>query len=103
MGTAIATSLDRLVSRRAPAVVAIREGDTVVTQDGVLGCVDRLVRSEAQAPAYLVVRTGRTLRRRFPVVPVSLVAGVDSRRRQVELHGRRKAICSLPETLPLVL
>ena len=90
-------------SVRAPAVASIREDDAVVAEDGVLGCVDRLVHTEARTPAYLVVRAGRTLRRRYPVIPVSLVTGVDSRRRLVMLRGRCEAISRLPETLPLVL
>ena len=74
-----------------------------MAEDGVLGCVDRLVGSEAEMPAYLVVRAGRVLRRRYPIVPVSLVMGVDARRRLVRLRGRCDAIARLSETLPLVL
>lgn len=84
-------------------LTGIHEGDAVAAEDGILGHVDRLVRSDARTPAYLVVRAGRALRRRYPVVPVSLVTGVDSRRRLVELRGSRETIARLPETLPLVL
>jgi hypothetical protein len=91
------------VSGTRPVVAAIREGDAVLAEDGFLGRVDRLLRSERRVPAYLVVRTRRTLRRRYPVVPVSLVADVNSRRRRVELHGTCETIGRLSETLPLVL
>lgn len=86
-----------------PAIATIREGDLVVAADGVLGRVEELVRSDPRAPAYLVVRAGRVLRRRYPVVPVSLVTVVDSGRRLVELRGRCETIARMPETLPLVL
>ena len=86
-----------------PAVDAIRAGDAVMAEDGVLGRVEWLVASEARTPAYLVVRAGRLLRRRYPVVPVSLVAGFDSRQRLVELRGRCEAIRRLSETVPLAL
>lgn len=94
---------DHANSVHRPAVAAIREGDAVMAEDGVLGRVERLLRSEGRVPAYLVVRTGRTLLRRYPVVPASLVTGVDSGRRTVELRGRRETIGRLPETLPLLL
>jgi hypothetical protein len=104
MATATITRrLSPATSVGAPAVASIREGDAVVAEDGVLGRVDRLVLSEIDAPAYLVVRAGRTLRRRYPVIPMSLVAGVDSRRHVVRLRGRRETIGRLPETIPLVL
>jgi hypothetical protein len=85
------------------AVAAIREGDTVVAEDGVLGQIDGLVGPDACEHAYLVVRAGRALVRRYPVVPVALVTGVDSRRRLVRLRGRCEALRRLPETLPIVL
>jgi hypothetical protein len=74
-----------------------------MAEDGALGRVEGLVRSEGLTPMYLIVRAGRTLRRRYPVVPVSLVSQVDPRRRLVELRGRRDAIRRLPETVPFVL
>lgn len=102
MGAATVTRLEQPTADDDPAVAAIHEGDAVVAEDGVLGRVDRLVRSDAPAPAYLVVRAGRALRRRYPVVPVSLVTDVDSRRRLVRLRGRCETLGRLPETLPLV-
>lgn len=94
---------DPPISRRRPTVAEIRVGDTVVAQDGVLGCVDRVVRSEASTPVYLVVTVGRILRRKYPVVPLSLITGVDRSRRLVRIRGRCGTIRRLPETLPLVL
>jgi hypothetical protein len=97
-------TLDRLEQPTADddSAAAIHEGDVVVAEDGVFGRVDLLVRSDAPAPAYLVVRAGRALRRRYPVVPVSLVTDVDSRRRLVRLRGQCETLGRLPETLPLV-
>ena len=103
MGRAHATRLEQSTARARPAVAEIREGDSVLAEDGAVGRVERLVRSEGRTPAYLVVRVGRALRRRYPVIPVSLVTGVDSRRRRVELRGRSETIGRLPESLPLVL
>lgn len=91
------------ISRRQASIAEVRAGDTVVADDGVLGLVDRVVRSEASTPVYLIVSVGRILRRRYPVVPSSLVTDVDRRRRLVRIRGRRGTIGRLPETLPLVL
>lgn len=103
MGSGTLDGCHPAIANDGRGLAAIREGDAVVAEDGVLGRVDRLVRSEARTPAYLVVRAGRALKRRYPVVPVFLVTGVDSRRRLVEVRGSREAICRFPETLPLVL
>jgi len=103
MGTATVERLERVSADDRHALAAIREGDAVVAEDGVLGRVDRVVPSEARTPVYLVVRAGRVLRRRYPVVPVSLVKRVDARRRLVEVRGPRGTIGRFPETLPLVL
>lgn len=104
MGTAtVAPRLDRVTLARPASVAEICEGDAVIAEDGALGQVDRLLRSEDHAPVYLIVRVGRALRRRYPVIPVSLITDVDSRRRRVRLRGRRTTIARLPETLPLVL
>jgi hypothetical protein len=81
----------------------IREGDTVVADDGILGQVEHVARSEAEEPVYLVVRVGRLLRRRYPVVPIAVVTRVDSGRRIVEVRGHRDDVRRLPEALPLVL
>lgn len=102
MGAATVTRGDQSTSGPYPAVAAIREGDAVVAEDGVLGRVDRLLGSDARTPVYLVVCAGRALRRRYPVVHVSLITEVDSRRRLVQLRGRRETIGRLPEALPFV-
>jgi len=99
----VAPRLDEAISARRPRVAEIREGDVVAAEDGILGRVERLVRSDDHVPVYLVVCVGRTLRRSYPVVPVSLVMAVDPRRRLLKLRGRCEAIGRLPETLPLVL
>lgn len=80
-----------------------RVGDTVLAQDGALGRVDWIIRTEASAPAYLVVSVRRSLRRKYPIVPWSLVTGIDRSRRCVHLRGRRGTLRQLPESLPLVL
>lgn len=104
MSAATATAVDKATPAHGDSAVdAIRTGDAVMAEDGPLGRVEWLVASEARTPAYLVVRAGRMLRRRYPVVPVSYITGVDSRRGLVELRGRCDAIRRLPETLPLAL
>jgi hypothetical protein len=83
--------------------VPIEVGDAVLASDGRLGRIDRVVRSEARTPVYLVVSVGGSVRRRYPVIPCTLVEAVDRRRRRVRILGRRGALRRLPETLPLVL
>jgi hypothetical protein len=82
---------------------AIREGDSVVAEDGILGDIEAVVLSERRVPLFMIVRAGSLLRPRYPVVPVSLVTGVDAARRMVEVRGRLAAMRRMPETLPLVL
>jgi len=65
-----------------------RVGDVVLSQDGPLGRVESVIRWP---------------RRRYPVIPSSLVATVDRRRGNVLLRGRRRALARLPETAPIVL
>jgi len=103
VSTSTTAAVGHVAPELGPVLGTVREGDTVTAEDGCLGHVERLVRTEAHTPAYLVVRAGRTLRRKYPVVPVSLIARVDPRRRLVELRGRRDTIRRLPETLPFVL
>jgi len=78
-------------------------GDTVVAQDGTVGEVESVIRTETRAPVYVVVAVRRLVGRRYPVVPWSLVAGVDRSRQRVQVRGRCKSISSLPETVPLVV
>jgi hypothetical protein len=80
-----------------------RIGDTVVAQDGPIGRVERVVRTEARVPAYVVVVVRTLLGRRYPVVPWSLVADVDRSQARVKVRGRCGTIGGLPETLPLVV
>jgi hypothetical protein len=80
-----------------------RVGDTVVAQDGVLGHVDRVVRTERRDAAYLVVASRRLVRRRYPVIPSAFVARIDPARRCVYVRGRRTRLERLSETLPLVV
>jgi hypothetical protein len=81
----------------------VRVGDAVIAEDGALGRVDRIIRAESRAPAYLVVAAGRTLLRRYPVVPAGLVTRVDRARECIHVRGRRRSVKSLPEHLPIVL
>jgi hypothetical protein len=99
---AIAAATPQPVTPIGGRGAAIREGDAVTAEDGVVGRVDRLIGSEDESVVYLVVRTRRALRHRYPVVPAAVVTDVDRRRRVVRLRGRCKTIGRLPETLPLV-
>ena len=80
-----------------------RVGDTVLAQDGTLGRIDRIIRSETSMPAYVVVAVRRLVGRRYPVIPWSLVTAVDRSRRRVYLEGRGRSLARLSETLPIVL
>jgi hypothetical protein len=86
-----------------PQIDEPRVGDTVVAQDGPLGEIERVIRTETRAPVYVVVAVRKLIGRRYPVVPWPLVTGVDRGRRRVQVHGRRHAISRLSETLPLVV
>ena len=80
-----------------------RVGDTVLAQDGALGKIERVIRSETSVPVYVVVAVRRLGGRRYPVVPWSLVTAVDRSRRRVHVQGRCGTISRFPETLPLVV
>jgi PRC-barrel domain protein len=80
-----------------------RIGDTVVAQDGIVGHVESVIRSETRRPVFVVVAVQRFIGRRRPVVPWSLVTAVDRSQQRVQLRGRRKTISRLPETVPLVI
>jgi hypothetical protein len=82
---------------------AARVGDEVVAQDGSLGRVDRVIRFETNDPAYLVVEIRRGLGKRYPIVPCTLVTGIDRIARRVHLSGRRRSLRRLPETIPIVV
>ncbi|HUG63700.1 MAG TPA: hypothetical protein VMK83_00635 [Gaiellaceae bacterium] len=80
---------------------AARVGDAVLAEDGELGHVKAIVRSERRVPLYIVIATGRFLRRRYPVLSCSLVEGVDQARRRVYISGRRARLCQLSESAPI--
>jgi hypothetical protein len=82
---------------------AVRKGDQVVAQDGALGQVDRIVRSDAGGPIYFVVSVGPMLRRRYPVLHRTLVTGVDRRRGKLYVRGHRRSLERLYESTPLVI
>jgi hypothetical protein len=100
------TLATRLPTRGVPprsGAEAIRAGDAVVADDGELGRVAGIIHSEDLSPVYVVVRARKRLRRRYPVIPVSFVAGLDSAGRIVRMRGGRDALCRMPESLPLVI
>jgi PRC-barrel domain len=80
-----------------------RADDAVVADDGFVGSVEEILQTEAGAPAYVIVRGGGLVRRRYPVVPWSLVSAVDSARRVLTVRGTCEVVRRLPETLPIVL
>ncbi len=82
---------------------AARVGDTVLAQDGALGRIERVIRSETSMPVYVVVAVRRLVGRRYPVIPWSLVTAVDRSRRRVYVRGRCGRISQFSETLPLVV
>jgi hypothetical protein len=82
---------------------APREGDRVVAQDGDLGSVDRVLRSEAARAIYLVVAVGGVGHRRYPVLHCALVESVDRAEGTVYVRGRRRSLQRLPESPPIVI
>jgi hypothetical protein len=78
-------------------------GDTVVAEDGAVGHVDRIIRAESRMPVFMVVASRRRVRRRYPVIPSSLVTRVDRRGRRVHVRGLRRSLGTLPEHLPIVV
>jgi hypothetical protein len=80
-----------------------RAGDAVLADDGFVGSVEEIVQTEAGVPAYVIVSAGGLLRRRYPVVPWSLVSAVDRARRVLTIRGTSEVVRRLPETLPIVL
>jgi hypothetical protein len=93
----------RVAEDGAPLRVEAQVGDTVVAQDGALGRVERVIRSEAYVPAYLVVAARGRVRRRYPILPWSLVTRVDRSTRRVHVRGRRGRLGDMSEALPIVL
>lgn len=101
--TALVHTRGREARRGEPAIAEARIGDTVVAEDGTLGEIERLIRTEAKTPAYVVIAVRRVVGRRYPVMPWSLVTGVDRSQRRVHVRGRRRNLSRLSETLPLVV
>jgi hypothetical protein len=78
-------------------------GDSVhAGYGGPLGRVEHVITSEDSAPVFLVVSTGRLLKRRYPVIPWALVRAVDRSRRRVYLEGSKRSLARLSEALPIV-
>jgi hypothetical protein len=87
-----------------PSTAGPAVGDTVLAEDGDIGQVERVLRSENAEPRFIVVATrGRSWLVRRPVIPCELIVDVDPRRRFVRVRGTRVRIGRLPESLPLVL
>jgi hypothetical protein len=84
-------------------LVIPREGDRVVAQDGDLGHVDRILRSEAAAPIYLVVAVRAVGHRRYPILHCALITGIDRSERRIYVRGRRRSLERLPESPPIVI
>jgi hypothetical protein len=82
---------------------AARKGDQVVAQDGALGQVDRIVRSDADGPVYFVVSVGPLLRRRYPVLHRTLVTAVDRSSGKMYVRGHRRSLERLSERPPIVI
>jgi hypothetical protein len=61
-----------------------------------------VITSEDSAPVFLVVSTGRLLKRRYPVIPWALVRAVDRSRCCVYLEGSKRALARLSEALPII-
>jgi hypothetical protein len=81
----------------------ILPGDTVVADDGAVGEVEQVLRSETAEPMFVVVSVRKRLRRRHPVIPFSLLGRVDNNREIVRVRGPRDAIKDLSEALPLLV
>jgi hypothetical protein len=87
----------------AMPLVIPREGDRVVAQDGDLGHVDRILRSEAAAPIYLVVAVRAVGHRRYPILHCALITSIDCSKRRIYVRGRRRSLERLPESPPIVI
>ncbi len=83
-----------------PSVVV---GDSVVADDGAVGRVEQILRSETNEPMFVVVAVRSRLRRRYPVLPLRLLGRVDRRRDVVHARGRCASIKQFSEELPLLV
>jgi hypothetical protein len=77
-------------------------GFDVIADDGPAGVVETpLFPPDADEPDYLVVRAGRRLVPRFPIVSVALIERVDVERGRVHVAASASAVKDLPERLPI--
>jgi hypothetical protein len=95
----VSTSRRNMPQQCSPIAV----GSTVVAEDGPVGRVEHVLRTEAAEPRFVVVSTRGKLRRRHPVVSCELVTGVDPSANVIRLRGRRASIRALSEAIPLVV
>jgi hypothetical protein len=86
--------------RRAAGSGDARVGDAVIAEDGELGHIETVVRSEVKVPLFMVIATGR-FRRRRPVLSCALVENVDRANRRVHVRGSRSRLRHLPESAPI--
>lgn len=85
-----------------PDNLARSHGYLVLASDGPVGVVETpLFPPDADEPDYLVVRRGRRLRSRRPVVHVSLVRRFEPG--VVVLRATADEVDRLPENLPLAI
>jgi hypothetical protein len=92
------------VDQRTDALLAACGGFRVEASDGLVGIVETpLFPPDASTPDFLVVRAGRRLHPRRPVVPAALVEDVDAQARIVHVHGCSEDIVRLPEYLPIAI
>jgi hypothetical protein len=87
----------------AALIHVARKGDQVVAEDGPLGQVDSIVRSESGGPSYVVVSAGSMLRRRYPVLHCALVTRVDRSSARLYVRGQRGSLACLSESVPIVI
>jgi hypothetical protein len=91
-------------TRESRSALARSQGFLAVASDGPLGRIEMtLCPADRDEPDYLVVRTGRVLRARRPVLSASLVEEIDPQRRLVYLRGRADQLAELGEHLPLAI
>jgi len=83
-------------------LLASCHGYAVEADDGRVGQVETpLFPPSGDRPDYLVLRVGRPIWTRRPVVSTALVTHVDQRSRLVRVRGTCEQIAHLPEHLPL--
>ena len=97
-------AVQRLLLGSEREALASCNGYVVEASDGQVGEVETpLFPPDRSQPDYLILRIGRAVGVRRPVVATALVEEVDSRRRLVRVRGTKGQIESLPEHLPLAI